>query len=215
MEGPERGGSGEGSQGVTAAGDAPRTPDSRSPAPKRLDVSATPGTPKGLKQMAQDFYATYDLQAPATHTANTVGGVAGGGGMATAGGMAVRPDCVHKSCQATARSGWLVSERVHRLRTSQQRLACTHSFVCVCGHEDSTAADGGWPRSEAVLDRDGTKSAASFACIHGRHMCDAAVIERTGYNLAERRDRSVSIWRRGAGRSPMNMPPCTLHAAQP
>ena len=88
----------------------------------------------------------------------------------------------------------MVSGRVHRLSTSQQRLARTHSFVC--GHEDSTAADGGQPRSEAVLDQDGTESAGSFACIHGRHVCDAAVVERTGSKHDGRRDCSVPIWRR-------------------
>ena len=82
-------------QGATAAGDAPRTPDGRSPAPKRLDVSATPPRRgSSLEQMAQEqefVYATYDLQAPAAHTANVGGGAAGGGGMATGGGMMAAP----------------------------------------------------------------------------------------------------------------------------
>ena len=118
----------------------------------------------------------------------------------------MRPDRVNKSCQATTTSEWLVSERVHRLSTSQQLLARTHSFVC--GHEDSTLADGGWPRSEAVLDRDGTKSTGSFAFIHGSHACDTAVGEITGSKHARRCDRHVSIWRRVAGPPPVNMQPC-------
>ena len=88
---PERGERVEAGRGTTVADDAPRTPGGRSPAPKRLDVSATPGTPKGLEQMPQEFCAGYGLQAPATGTMGVVEGAAGGGGVAAGGGVMAAP----------------------------------------------------------------------------------------------------------------------------
>ena len=111
----------------------------------------------------------------------------------------VRRDRVHKSCQATARSECLISRRVHRARPSNVWL--------VCGHEDSTAVDGGWPRSEAVLyDRDGTNSAGSFACIHGRYTCDKNRIQaRRAMRL-----QCIPIWTRVTGVMCCFFPKCVL-----
>ena len=110
------------------------------------------------------------------------------------------------TCHAPTCSAWVWSAPMQRHRASKRRADRTRSSVC--GHQSSTTPDGEQPGSEAVLDRGGTKSAGSFACIHGRHVCDTAVVERTGSKRAGRRDCHVSIWRRGAGPPPVSMPPC-------